>query len=133
MNPHYPWVAERAAHRCEYCRAPEDIFNYVFEVEHILPKNHGGNDGETNLALACRACNLFKANHLTGFDALTQQEVRLFHPRQDQWKEHFTVEVESRKIIGLTSIGRATVMRLRMNQDFSLVARAHWMRFGLFP
>lgn len=133
MNLLYSLVAERAAHRCEYCRAPEGIFNYAFEVEHIFPKNFGGNDDEGNLALACRACNLFKSDHLTGFDGLTQQEVQLFHPRQDQWKEHFTVEVESRKIIGLTPLGRATVMRLRMNQAFSLVARAHWMRFGLFP
>lgn len=133
MNPHYPLVAERAAHRCEYCRAPEDIFNYAFEVEHIHPKTQGGNDNETNLALACRACNLFKGDHLTGFDEIMQQEIRLFHPRQDRWAEHFTVEVESRRIIGLSVIGRATVQRLRMNQDFSLVARAHWMRFGLFP
>lgn len=133
MNPHYAVVAERAAHRCEYCRAPEDIFNYAFEVEHIHPKTYGGNDDETNLALACRACNLFKGDSLTGFDEVSQQELRLFHPRQDRWNVHFTVEVESRKIIGLTEIGRATVQRLRMNQGFSLVARSHWMRFGLFP
>lgn len=25
MNPHYPGVAERAEHRCEYCLSPEDI------------------------------------------------------------------------------------------------------------
>jgi hypothetical protein len=23
MNPHYQAVAERAGHRCEYCRAPD--------------------------------------------------------------------------------------------------------------
>ena len=31
MNPHYPLVAERAGHRCEYCHAPEVIFNFPFE------------------------------------------------------------------------------------------------------
>jgi len=37
MNPHYPLVAERAGHRCEYCHAPETIFNVPFEVEHFIP------------------------------------------------------------------------------------------------
>jgi len=35
MNRHYAGVAERAGHRCEYCHAPEAIFNLPFEVEHI--------------------------------------------------------------------------------------------------
>ena len=35
MNPLYFLVAERAYHRCEYCHAPESIFNAVLEVEHI--------------------------------------------------------------------------------------------------
>lgn len=37
MNPHYPEVSHRAAHRCEYCHAPEVIFNFPFEVEHVIP------------------------------------------------------------------------------------------------
>jgi hypothetical protein len=32
MNPLYFLVAERAHHRCEYCHAPESIFNAVLEV-----------------------------------------------------------------------------------------------------
>lgn len=41
MNPYYTLVADRAAHRCEYCRAPEIVFNFPFEVEHILPLYRG--------------------------------------------------------------------------------------------
>ena len=37
MNDWYPLVAERAGHRCEYCLAPEAVFNFPFEVEHIFP------------------------------------------------------------------------------------------------
>jgi 5-methylcytosine-specific restriction endonuclease McrA len=66
MNPHYPGVARRAGHRCEYCRAPEGIFNFPFEVEHVCPIAHGGMNDEVNLALACRACNVFKAEYRTG-------------------------------------------------------------------
>jgi 5-methylcytosine-specific restriction endonuclease McrA len=58
MNPHYPQVAKRAGHRCEYCHTPEVVFNFPFEVEHIQPVCLGGIDSEANLALACRSCNL---------------------------------------------------------------------------
>src|SRR5438105_3796645 len=68
MNPLYPLVAARAGHRCEYCRAPEAVFNFPFEVEHILPRSLGGGDMEDNLALACRACNLRKSARVTCTD-----------------------------------------------------------------
>ena len=58
MNPQYPAVAERAAYRCEYCHAPEIVFNFPFEVEHVLPQAHGGSDDLDNLALACPRCCL---------------------------------------------------------------------------
>jgi hypothetical protein len=38
MNPFYTLVADRAAHQCEYCHAPELVFNFPFEVEHIIPQ-----------------------------------------------------------------------------------------------
>ncbi|MGM3306506.1 HNH endonuclease [Anabaena sp. WFMT] len=54
MNPFYHLVADRAFHRCEYCHAPELVFNFPFEVEHIFPTSRGGVNVEINLALACR-------------------------------------------------------------------------------
>ena len=36
-HPNYTLVAKRAKHRCEYCHAPEIIFNVAFEVDHIIP------------------------------------------------------------------------------------------------
>jgi hypothetical protein len=133
MNPHYPLVAERAAHRCEYCRAPEVVFNFPFEVEHVIPPMHGGADDETNFALSCRACNLFKSNHLDGVDPQTETVVRLFDPRQDRWDEHFRADTATGVIVGLTPIGRATVVRLQMNTPTQSAARQQWMRLGLFP
>src|SRR5262249_45421276 len=50
----YPSIAGRAGHRCEYCRAPEAIFNFPFEVEHIIPVSRGGSDDPSNLAPSCR-------------------------------------------------------------------------------
>ncbi len=80
MNPLYPLVAQRAGHRCEYCRAPEAIFNFPFEVEHIVPTSRNGSDDESNRALACRSCNLYKSDQVDARDEVTQQVVGLFHP-----------------------------------------------------
>lgn len=90
MNPHYPLVSARARHVCEYCHAPEIVFNLPFEVEHITPRAHGGETTEDNLALACRSCNLYKADNVSAVDEATQQAVSLFNPRRAAWHEHFS-------------------------------------------
>ena len=134
MNPNYPLVAERANHRCEYCHAPEAVFNVPFEVEHIIPLAQNGLDKESNWALACRSCNLNKSDRIEAVDPLSQQRVRLFHPRQYNWREHFTVEEKSAfRLHGLTPIGRATVEQLKMNSRLQLAARAQWVVIQLFP
>ena len=133
MNPHYPAVASRAKHRCEYCYAPEVVFNLRFEVEHIEPQAASGLNEEANLALACRSCNLFKGAYLIGWDEVTKSHERLYHPRIDLWKDHFEIDNDQITIKGLTSIGRATIMRLRINRDAQLLARVRWVRLGLFP
>ena len=133
MNPRYARVALRAEHRCEYCRAPEAIFNFPFEVEHIIPVSRQWIDFENNLALACRSCNLRKSMPIDGSDPESQREVRLFHPREDRWDEHFTVDIETGLIEGLTAIGRATVVRLVMNSTAQITARRQWIRIGFFP
>jgi len=133
MNPRYAQVALRAEHRCEYCHAPEAVFNFPFEVEHIIPVSRGGTDIETNWALACRSCNLRKATHVSGVDPESQGAVRLFHPREDRWEEHFQAAPESGEIKGLTAVGRTTIARLEMNSEAQIAARRQWMRLGLFP
>jgi hypothetical protein len=133
MNPHYSFVAERARHCCEYCRAPEVIFNFPFEVEHIIPKTLGGVEDESNLALSCRSCNLRKSDHIEAVDAESQSSVPLFHPRQNHWAEHFRIDIETGAIVGKTPTGRATIERLQMNAPTQLMARRHWMKLGVFP
>jgi 5-methylcytosine-specific restriction endonuclease McrA len=93
MNPLYPTVAERAGHRCEYCHAPETAFNTLFEVEHITPQALGGEDTTDNLALSCRSCNGFKSDRRFGIDPETQAMPPLYHPRYDNWDDHFLIEV----------------------------------------
>lgn len=133
MNPRYSEIATRAGRRCEYCHAPEIIFNFQFEVEHITPILYDGSDSEDNLALACRSCNLRKGGFLTGKDPESGKTVRLFHPRKHRWHAHFQVNAETGEIIGITPTGRATIMRLEMNSPAQLAARRQWMLLALFP
>jgi hypothetical protein len=84
--------------------------------------------------LACRACNLHKSDHIDGFDPISQQNARLFHPREDEWREHFMVqESPPSQFAGKTPSGRATIERLRMNSPLQLTARTQWITLGLFP
>jgi hypothetical protein len=133
MNPHYASVARRACHRCEYCHAPEAVFNFPFEVEHVHPTSRGGAEDETNLCLSCRACNLRKSDRLAFFDEVTQGEAPLFDPRRQRWPEHFQIDLESAEIQGTTPTGRATVACLDLNHPLQITARQLWIRLRLFP
>jgi len=123
VNPHYPAVAQRAQHRCEYCLAPEVIFNFRFEVEHITPLSKAGKDELPNLALACRSCNLYKASHEEFVDPDTEKLTPLFNPRADAWQEHFEIDLLTAEITGLTPNGRATIACLRFNSSAQEIAR----------
>ena len=133
--PHrlYLLVAARAGSRCEYCLAPETIFNNPFEVEHIRPRHTGGRDDESNLALACRSCNASKHIATSAPDPRSGRVVRLFSPRTDAWDEHFLLDQQSAEILGLTDVGRATVARLRMNETQRRQARRLWILLFRFP
>lgn len=126
------FVRKRARYRCEYCRAPESVAGYAFHIEHIRPRNHGGNDNLSNYALSCMPCNRGKWDHLTGEDPQTNKQERLFHPRKDKWDEHFRV-AKHVHIEGKTPIGRTTVERLKMNEPRQLEARGYWRELELYP
>ena len=53
------YVFHRDGGRCVYCgnaRAER------YELEHIVPRSHGGSDRASNLAVSCRDCNVRKGN-----------------------------------------------------------------------
>lgn len=50
------YLLEKWGRTCAYCHAK----NVPLEVEHIVPKARGGSDRVSNLALACRPCNIKK-------------------------------------------------------------------------
>src|SRR4051794_9946237 len=85
-------VRERARGRCEYCRFPETFGVRPFHCDHIIAEQHRGKSVIQNLAWACNHCNLHKGPNLSGIDPVTEETVRLFHPRHDSWNEHFAWE-----------------------------------------
>ncbi len=109
-------VSLRAGQRCEYCHLHQDQSPLaMLQIEHIIPRKHGGSDNEDNLALACIDCNLAKSSNLTGIDPQTGRVTLLFHPRTQNWSDHF--EQRGPFILGKTDIGRTTVRVLNMNSD----------------
>src|SRR5262245_12090203 len=83
-------VSTQARNRCGYCLARQEYIPWILEIEHIVPKSKGGTDEEENLWLACHSCNLFKSDHTHGRDPLTGRRIRLFNPRLQQWRRHFS-------------------------------------------
>jgi 5-methylcytosine-specific restriction endonuclease McrA len=114
-------VRQRAKNCCEYCSLSQKFEPLPFHIEHIIPRRHGGKDVAENLALACHHCNLCKGTNLSGLDPRTEKLTRLFHPRLDDWDDHFANR--SGEIIGLSAVGRTTVNLLRMNEDGRLQLR----------
>ena len=86
-----------------------------FSIEHIIPLAQGGDNTLSNLALACQGRNGHKHSKVTAPDPLDGTSLRLYHPRKQQWHEHFSCSKDHTQIIGLTPVGRATVEALKMN------------------
>jgi hypothetical protein len=124
-------VFERARQRCEYCLIHQDVSIYSHEVDHVVALKHGGQTQADNLAVACLPCNRSKGSDLTTFDPLSNALVPLFNPRQMCWREHFILE--DAIIVGLTPIGRATVVLLKLNAPTRLLYRQALIVQGQYP
>jgi len=107
----------RANGLCEYCKSPANISSQPFVIEHIIPKSKGGETTENNLALSCQGCNNHKYNKISGIDTITQEDVKLFHPRNQTWKEYFSWSDDVLEILGINATGRVTVEELKLNRQ----------------
>jgi hypothetical protein len=125
--------AEAVELRCAYCHSPESLLGIPLEADHIIATAHGGKTVIANLCLCCRTCNSHKWQITTARDAATGRRVKLFHPRRQQWREHFQWSAEGTRILGLTATGRATIEALQMNNDLIVKLRSLWVMLGLHP
>ncbi|MCE7980183.1 MAG: HNH endonuclease [Caldilinea sp. CFX5] len=119
--------------QCVYCQTRVENTGQALTTDHIRPVASGGETAFSNLCRACRSCNEAKGDQTHGIDPLTGETVALYHPRQQQWGDHFAWDQTGTRIFGLTSIGRATIIALDMNNALILFARRRWVNAGWHP
>ena len=124
-------VYDRANGHCEYCLLAARYAYFPYEIDHIIAEKHGGQTDADNLCLSCFECNRYKGSDLASYDQETGEIVRLFHPRRDQWAEHFRIEGEY--LMPLTPVGRVTVKLLQFNKHERLTERAQLLASGNYP
>lgn len=123
-----------ARNRCGYCLSPQHLVMARLEIEHIIPRSKGGSNDESNLWLACPLCNRYKGNKTTAVDPETWKAESLFNPRTQVWSEHFRWSEDGLRIMGLTSVGRATVAALHLSDDpDALQVCSYWVLAGWHP
>ena len=132
-------VRVRAQYLCEYCHSSERLSASRFTIDHVRPRSLGGSDEPDNLALACRRCNERRYNFVASIDPESQQTVPIFNPRLQNWDEHFVWVDQGTLIEGISPIGRATCIRLDLNDtrypeaDSIRETRRLWVKTGLHP
>lgn len=124
-------VVFRAGQRCEYCQLSQAGQEAAFHIDHVMPRAAGGPTTEDNLALACVSCSLHKAAKLVAIDPDSGRETPLFNPRFQKWSEHFRWEGE--RAVGLTAIGQATLLALKINRPLIVAIRKEETIRGRHP
>jgi hypothetical protein len=122
-------IIERAGNCCEYCKRSQSDHLFTYHVEHIIAEKHGGNSEFENLALSCPECNIFKGSDVASYD--NGVLVALYHPRQQQWNEHF--KLNGAIVEGITPEGRVTTQLLQMNRIQAIEEREMFIRLGTYP
>ena len=119
--------------QCVYCQTTVDNTGQALTTDHIVPVVEGGATVFANLCRACRHCNEAKHDQTQAIDPITGELVPLYHPRQQNWADHFAWDQAGIHLIGLTAIGRATIVALDMNNALILFARRRWVNAGWHP
>jgi HNH endonuclease len=126
-------IRERARNRCGYCLSSQQYVMAQLEIEHIFPRALGGADDESNLWLSCGLCNRYKGSQTAGVDPSDGARVTLFNPRTQVWREHFRWSPDGTRILGLSTVGRATIEALRLNNELAVEVRRNWVLAGWHP
>lgn len=102
-------------------------------VDHLIPEAQGGQTQFGNLCFACRRYNEFKGATTQSHDPLTEKFTPLYHPRQHLWMDHFAWDAAGVRLLGLTAIGRSTIVTLNINNEVAIAARRRWVSVGWHP
>jgi 5-methylcytosine-specific restriction endonuclease McrA len=74
------YLLEKWQHRCAYCGNQ----HVPLQVEHIVPRSHGGSNRPNNLTLACHRCNQAKG----------EQDIRTFLQKKTDLLEHILAQMK---------------------------------------
>lgn len=121
-------VIDRAGERCEYCGIPQACTSLPHELDHIRSLKLHGKTSSQNLCLACAQCNAHKGPLAAGYEAGSENLVRLFNPRDDEWDSHF--EWSGATLSGKTDVGRVTIDVLNINDSRRVAHRQMLMELG---
>ncbi len=124
-------VAARALGLCEYCLVHQEEAHFRFHVDHIISRKQGGPTIAANLALCCLRCNVTKGTDPACYLDRPRRLVRLYHPREDRWPDHF--RLSGARITPLTDVGEATVLLLELNAPDRLLLRRAMRKAGRYP
>ena len=74
VSPYFLDMLAKQGGRCAYCYLQD---YRVFTVDHVVPKEHGGDGATSNKVLACMRCNSKKRRlSVSDFKRLHQQHLR---------------------------------------------------------
>jgi hypothetical protein len=124
-------VQARASWKCEYCLLDQADAGLPHEIDHVISRKHGGTGAIENLAYACYLCNRYKGSDIASLHPKTGSLVRLFHPRQDRWTDHF--RIAGPILEPLTEVGMATAQLLRLNVAARVAERKLLQSLDRYP
>lgn len=120
-------------HQCAYCQTTQGNTGQPMVLDHIIPEAKGGKTEFANLCFACRRCNEFKSSITHLQDPVTEEVVPLFNPRQQKWSDHLAWDRQAVRLVGLSPVGRATIIALNMNNELIVDSRRRWASVGWHP
>jgi hypothetical protein len=124
-------VAARGRYRCGYCLTAEAIVGTPMEMDHIIPEADGGPTDESNLWPACSLCNAHKGPNIAGIDPVSRKLTKLYNPRHHKCSKYF--QWDGGLLVGLTAVGRVTILVLAMNAPEAVEVREALIDEGGFP
>lgn len=106
-------VLKRARFRCELCGI--SAYEKALEVDHILPRNHGGSDDISNLQGLCYSCNAMKRDR----DDTDFRKVKESYEHRE--KDCLFCEIDKVRVLAENQLGYMVLDNFPVTELHSLV------------
>lgn len=106
-------VLKRAKFQCELCGISADM--KALEVDHIVPKNHGGEDSINNYQALCYSCNASKGDR----DKTDFRNMRIEHEHREEGCTF--CDIPKKRIITENNLAFVILDKYPVTKDHSLI------------